>query len=188
MDCGRLERRSNIDSGRYAAGVRKRLTGISVPFGGLQWETVKGDKDIALGVILYLEDRRVLFDDLAVEDERDCVHSALAIRTFVNEQIAEARPGATVQGLLRSIRAACRRFVDRGGRDGENYRRDDGGLRYGHMVDPLSLALGDLRTTVGFAVAALADRFDLEVEEELAQILPPEVSDDDASWIPGFDA
>jgi hypothetical protein len=137
---------------------------------------------------VYLENRRVLFGERFVEDERDCVRSALAIREFVTEQIAEAQPGATVEGLLRSIRAACRRFVDRAGRDGVNFHRHEGGPRSVHMIDAMSLALGDLRTTVGFAVAALADRFDLEVEDDLALILPPPVNEDDASWLPGFDA
>jgi hypothetical protein len=174
--------------GQYCAGVGKRLTGISVPFGGLQWETVDGDKQIARRVIVFLENRRVLFNAHFVEDERDCVRSALAIREFVTEQLAEARPGATVEGLLRSIRAACRRFVDRAGRDGVNFHRREGGPTFVLRIDAMSLALGDLRTTVGFAVAALAERFDLVVEDDLAQILPPPVNEDDASWLPGFDA
>jgi hypothetical protein len=165
--------------------MAKRLTGISAPFGGLQWETIPGDKEVARRVITFLEDRRILFGPRFIEDEMECVDSALAIRAFATQQIPAARPGGTVEGLLRSIRAACRQFVDRAGPQAAHFRHADGSGSV-HTVDRMSLALGDLRTVIGYAVAALADQFDLPVEDDLAQILPP-ADDDDPSWLPGFE-
>ncbi|MEV4511769.1 hypothetical protein AB0K00_22700 [Dactylosporangium sp. NPDC049525] len=141
---------------------------------------------MARRVITFLEDRRVLFGPRVVEDEMECVTSALAIRTFATEQISLAKAGGQVEQLLRSIRAACRRFVDRAGPDARNFRHADGDLGGVHAIDQMSLALGDLRTIIGFAVAALADGFDLQVEDDLAQILPP-ADEDDPNWLPGFD-
>jgi hypothetical protein len=163
--------------------MAKRLTGISTSFGGLQWETVEGDKDVARRVSIFLEDRRLLFGQRYVEDEMHCVTSALQIRAFLTEQIEAARPGKTLEGVLRSMRSACRQFVDRAGPHAANFRYRDPNP---HMVDPLSLALGDLRTVMGLAIATMAEKFDLPLEEDLAAILPP-TDDGDSSWIPGFD-
>ncbi|MFB9832670.1 DUF6650 family protein [Actinoallomurus acaciae] len=162
--------------------MAKRLTGISTSFGGLQWETVEGDKDVARQAIIFLEDRRLLFGERYVEDEMHCVTSALQIRAFLTQQIEAARPGKTLEGVLRSMRAACRQFVDRAGPEAANFRHRDPNP---HTVDPLSLALGDLRTVMGLAIATMAEKFDLPVEEDLAAILPP-TDDGDSSWIPGF--
>ena len=42
--------------------MRRRLTGFSLPWGGIQWENTEGDEDVARQTIQFLEDRRVLFN------------------------------------------------------------------------------------------------------------------------------
>ena len=42
-----------------------------------------------------------------------------------------------------------------------------------------------MRTLMGVQSARLAKQFDLEVEDDLMQMLPP-VDEDDLSFIPGF--
>jgi len=58
-----------------------------------------------------------------------------------------------------------------------------------YAVDPLGLALGDLRTLVGLHVALIATGYDIEVEPQLAAIMPPppDDTDDDPGWLPGFE-
>lgn len=49
---------------------------------------------------------------------------------------------------------------------------------------------GDLRAQVGEQLARIAWRYDIELDEQLAQILPPEDEPDDGtdpSWLIGFD-
>ena len=62
-----------------------RVTGVDLPFigGGASWEYTESDKKIARAVVTFLEDRRVLFGDRHCEDERYCIHSAIAIRAFL---------------------------------------------------------------------------------------------------------
>jgi hypothetical protein len=100
------------------------------------------------------------------------VQSAIAIRGILNRQIAEAKPGKSLEASLRSIRAACRRFVEVAGPYGQNFQGSYGG------VDRFALALGDLRTQVGLHVALIAYHYDIEIEDELASILPAAESDD----------
>lgn len=82
------------------------------------------------------------------------------------------------------MRAAFRQFVERGGPDGVHFQ----GRRSMHSPDPFGLALGDLRSRVGEGVERIAWRYDLEVDYELARILPPTDDDGtDPSWLIGFD-
>ena len=80
-----------------------------------------------------------------------------------------------------AIRAALREFVDTAGPDARNFR-----YHHSAMTDEFSLALGELRSRVGLQVALIANHYGIEVEDELADILPPLI-DDDPSIVPGFE-
>ena len=53
------------------------------------------------------------------------------------------------------------------------------------MTYNFSLALGELRSRVGLHVALIADQYEINVEDALAEILPPPL--DDPSFVPGFE-
>ncbi|SRR6266545_5473233 len=160
-----------------------RLTGISLPWLGVQWEKTDGDRQIARRVITFLEDRRVLFGQRHYEDELHCIRSAIEIRSYLTREIGCTKPGGSLSESLKAMRAACRRFIDAGGPDACYFR----GGRSSLEADHFSLALGDLRTLIGVHVALLAKSYTIEVEDYLASILPPEpIDDDDPSWMPGF--
>jgi hypothetical protein len=159
--------------------MRRRLTGVSGPWGGLSWENVPGDEEVAKETIVFLEDRRLLFGERHAEDELHCLQSALAIRTFLSGQISKAH-GKELIASLRAMRAAARQFVDAAGPRARNFA---GGFQPGNLF---WLALGDLRSLMGVQVALIADQFSLEVEEDLLRILPP-VDEADPSFVPGFE-
>lgn len=160
-----------------------RPTGVSAFGFGVEWEKTEGDRQIARAVVTYLEDRRLLFGERHVEDERHCVLSALDIRVFLTEQITRSKPGKDLEACLRAMRAACRQFVERGGPDGQSFS-----YHRGFGVDPFSIALGDLRTTVGWQLALILDQYPMDVEPDLAGILPPADNDaQDLSWLPGLE-
>ncbi len=70
------------------------------------------------------------------------------------------------------IRAACRTFLDQPHADFRNlYPRDLGLDRYGAGF---FTALGELRARVGVQIAILAVRYEIELEAELASIVPLE--------------
>lgn len=160
------------------------ITGISAPFGGIQWQKTPGDQEVARKVVIFPEDRRLLFGDRHVEDERHCIASALEIRAFLTEQITDAKPGKELEASLRAMRAACRRFIEAGGPDGRDFMR----AHYPYEADGFSLALGDLRTAIGYQLAVVLSQYPLPVEPQLALILPPADDDDqDLGWMIGFD-
>lgn len=162
------------------------LTGAGAFGFSLNWESAPSEKNVARRVITFLEDRRLLFGRRHQEDEMHCVSSAIEIRSFITEEIANAKPGKSLEASLRAIRAAMRSFLDAAGPNARNFR-----FRYEHhyTTDPFSLALGELRTLVGLHLAVIADQYAIEVESGLKQIFPPEiVADDDPPLLPGWDA
>jgi hypothetical protein len=174
----------------HAATEEDRLMGVKVKGGsfsvlgmGINWERTAGDEKIAKTVIIFLEDRRLLFGNHHMEDEAHCVSSALECRTFLTTQIAETEPRKPLETTLKSMRAAFRQFVERGGPHGHNFQHH----RFMHEADPFSLALGDLRTQVGEQLARIAWRYNIEIDDDLARILPPEDDETDPWWVVGFD-
>lgn len=163
-------------------GVRVSGGSFNVLGIGINWERTAGDEQVARAVVGFLEDRRLLFGDRHVEDEAHCVDSALECRAFLTDQIAHGGISEQLEIVLKAMRAAFRRFVEKAGPHGRNFT-----YGYGpHGAETFGLALGDLRTSVGGQLAVIAWRYDIEVDDELARILPPDDNGDDPSWVVGF--
>lgn len=164
-------------------GVRVSGGSVTILGFGIDWERTDGDERIARQVIGFLEDRRLLFGDRHVEDEAHCVASALQCRTFLTSQLGEVGLGPQLESSIKALRASFRQFVERGGPHGRDFQRRH--LTY--EADPFSLALGDLRSQVGEQLARIAWRYEIEIDDTLAMILPPDPDRPDPSWLPGFE-
>lgn len=159
--------------------ILNRLTGISTPVFGLSWKPSVSDVDAARRVIVFLEDRRVLYVPYAVELAPECIASVIEIRRFLTEIIGLGGLAERFEEHLRAMRAAARQFLtDMGVRnDREDLWRP---ARYGPGHDEwvLNQALGELRARFGVHIAQIAVMHDLSVEEPLASALPPEGEDE----------
>ena len=148
--------------------IASRVEGMGCPVFGKQ-STPRG-KAIAAArrVVTSLEDRRVLYNPFQLEDPHHCIQSVLQIRDLLNAQLLDSR--ADLAANLRAMRAACRKFLDRAQ---ANPNRDYsyphfGGVIANHFFD----ALGELRGVFGVHLAQIAARYGVDVEDELASILP----------------
>lgn len=150
--------------------IASRLTGISTPLGGVSWQPTELDISAARRIVVFLEDRRVLYAPDELEVPSHCVHSVLEIRRFLTAEIGKLDSGSEFATSLRAMRIACRKFLERVGVDDErivyaNHR--------GHWVSwTFYSALGEMRGTFGVHLARIATRFKLDIEDKLAVILP----------------
>ena len=164
--------------GVKAGELRPRNVVVSLLPPGLQIEfAVPSAEEAAIAhrVLTFLEDRRVLYAPEEMEGAGHCMQSVMELRDFLTGAIGELSPGSELAAGLRAIRAACRRFLDEAdGSAGHNMAT--WGYRGGLTLGP---ALGELRGVTGVCVAAIADRYALDVESELAAILPAAPSDRD---------
>ncbi len=162
--------RSRLSKGaKVSAATARRITGISTPFGGLQWaDPGASERDIIRGLILFLEDRRVLYNPFILEVRSQVDPSIHQIRHECTNLLRQLGENAFAVAPLRAIREACRRFHDDANMEFRFFAR-----RGHHELDAgFFTALGALRATIGQQLALLAAHYDLDIEGDLADVLP----------------
>lgn len=165
--------------------AKRRLTGLTLPTvlgtggGGATWTVEAGDKARASSVLQYLEDRRVLYNLYDVELPDACVMSVREIREYLRGAIRECQ-SAELRDPLRAIQAACRQFLTEAEAIDGRYGRRIQVIGGGSDSWVFNQAIGSLLARVGTSVAVIVETFDIEIDEHLAQILPPPVDEDDA--------
>lgn len=151
--------------------IANRITGISCPFFGVSWNPPEPERNIAKRVITYLEDKRVLYSPYELEVPEHCASSILDLRRFLTNEIGGIKKDVEIEKDLRALRAACRKFLDKTQKNGNK-------LRYPmHRLDNVTAwtfisGLGELRGVFGIHIAKIAVSYGVDVEEELASIIP----------------
>ncbi|MDX9735924.1 MAG: hypothetical protein RBU36_17475 [Thermoanaerobaculia bacterium] len=158
--------------------VLGRITGISCPVFGVSWKPPESERATARRVVTFLEDRRVLYAPDSQEVPAHCVHSVLEIRHHLTAVLQDLPEKSELTENVRAMRAACRKFLGTTGDD-----RSDlivFGVSPGHWASwRFHDAIGQLRGVFGIHVAQVAAKYGLDVEDELASILPAQASEDD---------
>lgn len=151
--------------------ILSRLTGLSVPIFGAQWNPPESECAVARRVLAFLEDRRVLFVPSEMEVPEHCVESVLRIREFLTAELGALNPEKKLAPSLRAMRAACRKFLATV--EADDHRIIQFGASHGHYASwVFNGAVGELRGVFGVHIASLAASHGLDVEGELATILP----------------
>lgn len=151
---GRQQAPKNLN---ISSGLRSELR---------KWVPATADVAVVQRVFSFLEDRRVLYTARGpnYEDVEYCTQSVLQIRSFLTEVIGSGGLSDDLTATLKSMRSACRTFLDEV--DGRRISQ------YPDQAFTFGRALGTLRATFGMYIAQLAARYQLDVDDSLAQILP----------------
>jgi hypothetical protein len=159
------------------AELARRITGFSVPGFGVQWTPPKSERESVRALLTFLEDRRVLYTPESLEVVGEVERSVHEIRRRCTEILTELSEQSPAVLAIRTIRGACRSFLDEPRADFRNlYPRDFGDFR---DRAAFFTALGELRARVGVQVAILAVRYGIELEAALAAIVPLEDWDEE---------
>ena len=122
-------------------------------------------------ITAFLEDRRILYNPTELETPHHCVESVLEIRHFLTSEIGGLDENDALAVNLRAMRAACRKFLDTV--QDNDQRIVTFGMQHGHYASWTFLpAIGELRAIFGLQIGIIAVRYGLEVEKNLAVLLP----------------
>lgn len=151
------------DMARYRlTGVSGGAVGIS---GGVQWEVVPSDRDIVVSVVDELEDRRMLWEAIPRSRSHHCVTSANEMRKSISAHLKT--PGITPP-LKTELKLLRRHFGD------FMTHMSEAGLDVpgSENFELLKPELDWLQSVVGEQLGMLAAQYSIEVDEDLARIVP----------------
>src|SRR5229473_2533112 len=98
---------------RVTAETARRITGISTPLGGIQWaDPGPSERELVRRLMLFLEDRRVLYNPSMLEVRSQVDHSIHEIRKECTEALRQLGERAFAAVSIRAIREAGRRYHD----------------------------------------------------------------------------
>jgi hypothetical protein len=161
-----------------ASEIAARINGFSTPFFGVSWVPPVPDVQVARRVITFVEVRRVLFASHAQEVPEECVASVLQIRDFLTDTLMAGGIGQALEGPVRLARGYCVRFLDRVGMSEASVPNDANGrhlfqhFQFRMMDNWFAEALGELRAGVSLQIAIIARDYGLDVEDDLARMIP----------------
>jgi hypothetical protein len=153
--------------------VMARLTGVSCPAFGISWNPPEPEVTLARRVIAQLEDKRALYIALERQIPEFCVESIHKIRELLTSEIVKLDTDNELAKNLRAMRAACRRFLSKV----ESSPAGSSGERPYWVTDG---TLGELRSIFGLHIGIIAVKYGLDLEDELASILPPDDGEGEA--------
>tara|TARA_B100001059_G_C17828917_1_gene583301 strand:+ start:405 stop:881 length:477 start_codon:yes stop_codon:yes gene_type:complete len=146
--------------------IYKNITGLSCPIFGIQWTAPAIESDEAKNVILFLEDKRVLFNPSNMEDPKHCALSVIEIRTELTRHLQTLPSDSNLASALKRMRKACQAFSNNLGHP--KFSSFDPVVQ----TSILERELFKLREKFGVAVAEVAVAYGLDVEDGLASIIP----------------
>lgn len=142
--------------------AKKQLTGASAFGGGLDWQVVPDDRDVARRVLLFLEDRRVLTQDPSREDYEGCRKGAQKIRNYVDVELGNTQEGGPLEHCLRRMRTASAAFITAAGQKSVDFKDD-----HSYFVSTLEA----YRDTLATQIAQVSYEHKLQVPHDLQPLL-----------------
>jgi hypothetical protein len=147
--------------------LASRITGISIPVFGVSWNPPESERKIVRETLIFLEDRRALFNDFAHEIDQQVAESVLSMRAEFTTALKRTADESEAAPSLRAMRAACREYLDT--------TRGPGRGRGGPFE--FMTQLGRLRAIIGIHVAYLAIKYGIDIDGELVRVIPAEFRD-----------
>ncbi len=140
----------------------------------------------AVKIVRYMEDRRPLYTPFTIESPFDCKHSINLIRMYLTDSMGNISSDTKLFKFMKDMRFACRVFLNKCETLNLLKMRKYGfGTPYDHdSQDPKNQiiekqeiefynALEELRNTFGIIVAEISKAYKIDIEDDLASILPP---------------
>jgi hypothetical protein len=146
--------------------IYKNITGLSCPIFGIQWNAPIIEADEAKNIVLFLENKRALFNPANMEDAGHCAQSVIDIRSELTKSLQSLPSDSKLAKTLKRMRKACQEFSNKLGHP--KFTKFDSPVQTSMLVRELF----KLREKCGVAIAEIAVAYGLDVDDGLASIIP----------------
>lgn len=149
-----------------------RIVGVSALGFGVSWKPPEPERVVVRDVITALEDKRALYSQAVWEEPSHVVQSLFKIRNELTNGLKRVGDNSPAKEAFRIMRAACRDFQTLHSVQVQEHNR--GMMREtGYQQEEFFVGLGKLRAIFGQQLAVLGYLYGVDIEESLANILPP---------------
>jgi hypothetical protein len=153
--------------------LASRLAGVSILGFGASWKAPEPERVVVRDVITALEDKRALYGQAIWEEPSHVVQSLFKIRDELTSGLKRVGDNSPAKDAFRIMRAACRDFLTLTSAKAQEHNR--GMMRdTGYQQEEFFVGLGKLRSVFGQQLAVLGYLYGVDIEADLASILPPE--------------
>ncbi len=146
--------------------IYKNITGFSCPIFGIQWNPPTPEVTVAQNLIIYLENKRVLFNPTHIENAQHCISSVTDIRNKVTKSLQELSTKSHLAKPLRRMRKSLIDFCNKLGHPLYS------SFEYPVQKSMMERELFKLREKFGILVSEIAIAYGLDVDDKLASIIP----------------
>lgn len=153
--------------------IVSQITGFSTPIFGVSWNPSKTERAIAKSVINFLEDKRVFYNPTELEIPDHCIISVIEIRHFLTKKADGLDDKSELLANIKIMKSACRKFLD----SSQTLHRGLSLSRNTYDSWVFYSALGEMRGTFGICLSQIVISFGLDIEKDLATILPASYKD-----------
>lgn len=150
--------------------IAKRITGISTPIFGVSWYPKMQERNIAIKLIIFLEDRRVLYNPVKDENFEYVIASVLKIRERLTRDMELLDRSSELMVLLTEMRRTCRKFLD----VNQKYKFDFPlkNKEERNNFEKYLQSIMIFRENFGRYIALLSIKYGIDLAYELQSILP----------------
>lgn len=150
--------------------IFNRLTGISCPLFGVSWNPPESQRSIARKIMIFLEPRRVLYSAYEYESVCPCIQSVTEIKNYLTSELPGIDESSDLNSYVRAMRNACNKFLNKCP-DRKAFRCH--ACESGNIENWIfTSALGEMRGVFGVMIGQIAAAYGLDVEDDLAEIIP----------------
>lgn len=146
---------------------------MTTPIGGVSWSPPAPERETLRKLVVFLEDRRALFDPYDVEATVLVQQSVQQIRAELTGVLQSIGEDSRAAEPLRTMRAACQRYLTQasGFSDQPPWHRPPRFRDPDEGDDDFILALGELRGAFAACISQIAADYQIEVHGELAGLI-----------------
>ncbi|WP_140637442.1 DUF6650 family protein [Methylibium rhizosphaerae] len=153
------------------------VTGFSTAVFGVSWTPPPNARAIVRNLVVFLEDRRCLYNQYVAEDKEAVRVSVDKIRDELTKTVQLLPERSETIPLLQEMRAASRRYMDNA-YDAVNSSYET------TPTYQFFQALGGFRSAIGERIHRLCLMYGIDLNDELASTLLPHIDEEASSTTP----